>query len=53
MSCIVWELDQTSGPIHIMDIELSNQTSWWWSRIAMTDEADASNENVPVGGILT
>ena len=26
-------------------------TSWWWSRTYTTDDANASDENVPVGSI--
>ena len=30
---------------------MPSRTSWWWSRTSMTDDADASDENVAVGSI--
>ena len=32
---------------------MPSRTSWWWSRTYTTDDADAGDENVPVGSILS
>ena len=32
---------------------MPSRTSWWWSRTSTTDDADAGDENVPVGSILS
>ena len=30
---------------------MPSRTLWWWSRTSTTDDADAGDDNVPVGSI--